>query len=358
MSFLKLSDELLLQIFTPSGPNPLKPKDIKNIILTCRRFYGVALQDVLYRDVQFLQYVNWGHYRYDTTKLARFLHTITVRPELASSVRDIVFRWERSDAKLWQLIFDIIPKLPSIHTLGLHVEKDSKAEAESQVQFSAFLDRCLDVPIRNLWIADEDLTSEYIVKFASIRTIEKMGIYWFNGGVLDSIGLIPNTAPPSNIVKLAFFSARLPSTTVRGPCVPPSLQQFLNLQEPALLKQFPNLQELIWELPYRDGIEFCPIQFVSELRPMKTTLVKLNLSKGPDDGRSDCCSCKLNLSQFMALKVLTLHERLTFKYDWSPGNGWVIEDQKEQELHDDRRGLSERLPPNLEQFEVRVFQHQ
>jgi hypothetical protein len=53
MSFLKLSDELLLKIFTLSkGQNPFNTEDVRSIVLACRRFHQAAVRDVLYRKIE------------------------------------------------------------------------------------------------------------------------------------------------------------------------------------------------------------------------------------------------------------------------------------------------------------------
>jgi hypothetical protein len=156
MSILKLSDELLLQIFTLSkGPNSFNTKEIKNISLTCRRFYRVALR-LLYREIK----INGSVLRY-----RNFLHTITLHPELASSVRNAFFIWSRIDRDAWTLVFEILWRLSLMNTLALEVdelglqhERQRHRDHQSYIHISPWLFRILRLPIRKLWISDECIT--------------------------------------------------------------------------------------------------------------------------------------------------------------------------------------------------------
>jgi hypothetical protein len=158
MSFLRLSDELLLQIFNLRRSNT---KDVWSIILTCHRFYRVALRDVLYREIN----INASILRD-----RKFLYAITIHPERASSVREASFLWDSDDTKAWELVFDIIPKLLLMNTLGLHVIGPTHSEGERCFQFSHYLDRLANLQIRKLWIANKDLTSEEIARLSTIPT--------------------------------------------------------------------------------------------------------------------------------------------------------------------------------------------
>jgi len=327
MSFLGLSDELLLQIFNLRRSNT---KDVWSIILTCHRFYRVALRDILYREIN----INASILRD-----RKFLHAITIHPERASSVREASFFWDGDDAKAWELVFDIIPKLLLMNTLGLHVEGPTHSEGERRFQFSHYLDRLANLQIRKLWIANKDLTSEEIARLSTILTIEHMRIYWFDGDLSDRRELVLSSKlsniPPSNVVKLEFLSTESP----------------LTLSGPSILGKFPCLQELTWEYSEEDLGDFSPILFISPLLPIAATLAKLNLSVE----FAHPTSCQLNLSQFTALKVLRLHERLAFKFNLE--NEWVWEGRTEQEIEQDRLDLSERLPATLEQLEVSSVPH-
>jgi hypothetical protein len=213
MSILKLSDELLLQIFTLSkGPNPFNTKKIKNISLTCRRFYRIALH-LLYREIK----INGSVLRY-----RNFLHTITLHPELASSVRNAFFIWSRIDRDAWTLVFDILWRLSLMNTLALEVdelglqhERQRHRDHQSHIHISPWLFRILRLPIRKLWISDECITYEDIAKLSAIPTVEHMRILRFNSDVSDQIGLIvPSNAPSSSIVKLEFRLSKMPPATV------------------------------------------------------------------------------------------------------------------------------------------------
>jgi hypothetical protein len=351
MSFLELSDELLLRIFTLSkGPAPFNTQDICSIILTCRRFYRVALHDVLYREIEF--------WRGDAARFTRFLHTITVHPEHASSVRDAVFTWSRGDAKAWELAFDIIPRLSSMHTLALQVENDDDydpdsdsvviidindpdaPEPERRLSFSDFLLQCVHLPIRTLCVADDKISTEDIENFSAIRALEHLRIFYFDSNVSDMTGLVvPSNAPPSTIIKLEFRLSMLPPTAIAG-------------SVPSMLKHYPHLQDLIWEFT-DDCIDFCPTDFIRALLPIKATLVKLSLLL---DTRTTMEKHRLDLSQLTALKVLRVHERLIFDVNHQ-NTEWAMSSLEKQVVKHDPLGLSQRLPATLEQLEVSSAPH-
>jgi hypothetical protein len=354
MSIIKLSDELLLQIFTlGKGPTPFNTQDICSIILTCRRFYRVALHDVLYREIEF--------WRGDAARFTRFLHTITVHPEHASSVRDAFFTWSRRDAKAWELAFDIIPRLSSMHTLALQVDNDDAyaydsdsdsvviidindhdpPEPDGHLSFSDFLLQCVHLPIRTLRVVDHKISTGDIENFSAIRTLEHLRIFYFDSDVSDMMGLVvPRNAPPSTIIKLEFCLSKLPPTEIAG-------------SVPSMLKHYPHLQDLTWEFT-DDCIDFCPIDFIRALLPIKATLVKLSLLL---DTVTMMENHRLNLSQFTALKVLRVHERLIFDISHQDTERPMSSLEKQAVKHD-RLGLSQRLPATLEQLEVSSAPHE
>jgi hypothetical protein len=331
MSFLKLSDELLLQIFTlskhfePSSDWAMKMKDLRNIILTCSRFYRVG-QDVLYRQMD----LGSGKPLY--SRFNNFLDTITVHPTRASSVRKVTFSWSGRDIKEWELVFDIIIRLPLIHTVELFVCRGSTAEPR-HFHLSHFLDRCFDVPIQNLVIWDHYITSEDIGKLSVIRNVKNLKISLPDKDVSAEKLIVPSTGGHCNMVKLYFSSVNLPPKKV---CIS------------SILKQYPGLQELTWDYTENSAEDdyFSPTEFISALLPIHATLVKLNLAITPESSHSS----QLDFSQFTALKVLRVYERLMFQFN--RGNQWALELHSEGEIQGDRLRLSERLPATLERLDV------
>jgi hypothetical protein len=324
-------DEILLQICSS-----LTSHELYQLSLSCRALSRVAFEvlsraiklDYAYRDDGSLSHLNGF-----ITKLERrsggFLSVIKIAH----------LSWP-IDSELRRRMHHILSVLPNIQTLNLKEQFGSLRGFFIGSGDLVGLDEnlyniLLQIPsastLRSLTISDTRITAHDILKLFAMKQLEHLSLNGFN----YAMGIEPGEeVPHSQLQSLTISSSANPTGRHINIVLArtPKLRKFTwNFDLSSTLKQ-----EAIWRA-------LSPAAMGEALSPLRSTLEELYISMAPSRFQND--STSLNLSNFLKLRILKVHEEVLFpSYNEL---GYVVF------CHGLEAQLCERLPPNLEMLEVR-----
>jgi hypothetical protein len=325
-------DEILLQICSS-----LTSHELYQLSLSCRALSRVAFEvlsraiklDYAYRDDGSLSHLNGF-----ITKLERrsggFL----------SDIKIAHLSWP-IDSELRRRMHHILSVLPNIQTLNL---KEHFGSLRGFFIGSGGLDEnlydiLLQIPsastLRSLTISDTRITAHDILKLFAMKQLEHLSVDGFN----YAMGIEPGEEVPHS---------QLQSLTISTSANPTG--RHIDI----ILARTPKLRKFTWNFDLSSTLNqeairraLSPAAMGEALSPLRSSLEELYISMAPSRFRND--STSLNLSTFLKLRILKVHEEVLFpSYNEL---GYVVF------CHGLEAQLCERLPPNLEMLEVRCQRH-
>jgi hypothetical protein len=331
MSLLGFADEILLQI-----SSNLTSHELYQLSLSCRALSRIAFEtlsrsiklDYAYRDARSV----W--------KLNEFISQLKCRSGGAvSGITTAHLAWPNSSVQLRRRMLHILSILSNIQTLhlkehfgplqGLYIRNDTARELEENL-YDVFIRSRAAASVRSLKIADTRISVHNILELLSLKQLEHLSIDGFNNPMAIISG---GEIHYSQLESLAISTSTKPTG------------RHIDL----LLERTPSLKKFTWNFDFRWVLKeerfrqtLSPAAISKALRPLRQTLVELDISMGRTWFRND--ETVFNLSNFLVLGVLRIHDRVLF----SSGSGIGVASPSL-----DLR-LSWRLPPNLEKLHVSI----
>jgi hypothetical protein len=332
MSLLGFADEILLQI-----SSNLTSHELYQLSLSCRALSRVAFE-TLSRSIR-LDYA----YRDDRSvwKLNGFISQLKRRSGSAvSGITTAHLAWPNSSVQLRRRMLHILSILTNAQTLhlkehfgplhGLYIRNDTARELEENL-YDVFIRSRSASSVRSLKIADTRISAHDILKLLSLKQLEHLSIDGFNN---------PMAVIPDGEIRYSQLESLAISTSTKP----------TGRHTDLLLGRTPGLKKFTWNFDFREVLNeekfrqiLSPAAISKALSPLRQTLVELDISMGRTWFRND--ETVFNLSDFLVLKVLRIHDRVLFSSE--SGIGVVASPSLDLRL-------SRRLPPNLENLDVSI----
>jgi hypothetical protein len=135
---------------------------------------------ILYNTIEYLSYRSWRK-----PQIAFLSRTCHEHPERAALVRHLSLSWIHDDGGHFQ-IMDLLSQVPMLRSLVLIVQGDQELEESSDPPSkdcpnpTHFFDRCAMVFLRSLKVHCPRTTSNEVIKYTHLQSLESLEIKYFD----------------------------------------------------------------------------------------------------------------------------------------------------------------------------------